>query len=119
MTLLVYISGLASAGLAPLETTVSPVLAAGLGALVNLVLLPLFIFAAAPVSGGHVNSLISVATFAARLSTLPRAVLYVLAQCAGALVGGFMVRASLGGPEAMRVMPGCYVDPDMVTPGQA
>jgi glycerol uptake facilitator-like aquaporin len=72
------------------------------------------------VSGGHFNPLITISTFFARLSIFPRTVLYVAFQCAGAVIGGFLVRAGLGAPpEAFRTVPGCYIDTSHVTPGQA
>jgi glycerol uptake facilitator-like aquaporin len=61
----------------------------------NAILLSLFIFAAGPVSGGHLNPTITIATFLSRLSTFPRAVLYVAFQVGGAGLGGLLVRASL------------------------
>jgi hypothetical protein len=55
-----------------------------------------FIFAASPASGGHLNPTITLATFFAGLCTLPRAVLYIVAQCAGAIVGCYWLRLGLG-----------------------
>lgn len=57
----------------------------------------LLVCATAPVSGGYLNPMISIATFLARLTSFPRLVLYVLAQCIGGLVGAFLIRASYGG----------------------
>lgn len=60
------------------------------------------------------------ATFFARLSVLPRTVLYILFQSAGSVIAGFLVRASLGTPPStLHAVPGCYIDPELVTPGQA
>jgi hypothetical protein len=56
----------------------------------------LLVYATAPVSGGHLNPMISIATFLARLTSFPRLVLYVLAQCIGGRVGAFLIRASYG-----------------------
>lgn len=58
--------------------------------------LPLYIFAAAPASGGHLNPMITMATFATRLSTFPRTVVYVVAQIVGATIGAYLLRAGLG-----------------------
>jgi hypothetical protein len=118
----VYLSGLVSAGLWPLgkATSLGPVVPAGLGALVNVVLISLFIFAGGPVSGGHFNPIITMATFTARLSVFPRTLLYVVFQCGGAVVAGFLVRASLGlAKEDMPPVPGCYIDTSLVTSGEA
>lgn len=48
-----------------------------LGAVGNAVLLSLFIFAAGPISSGHMKPLITTSTLFGGLSTLPRTVLYV------------------------------------------
>lgn len=56
----------------------------------------------------------------ARLSTFPRTVLYVLFQTLGATVGAFLVRAGLdAGPLPVEKLGGCWIDPTLVTPGQA
>jgi hypothetical protein len=113
----VYTSGLVSAGLGPLvkATSLGPVLPAAFGSMVNMVLISLFIFAAGPVSGGHFNPLIT-----ARLAIFPRTILYVMFQSLGAVVAGFLVRASLGGkPEDLPLVPGCYIDTGLVSPGEA
>lgn len=65
-----------------------------IGGLLNILTLPLFIFAAGPVSGGHVNPTITIATFFARLSTFPRSILYVSFQLLGATVAGYLLRSS-------------------------
>jgi hypothetical protein len=117
-----YLAGLYSIGLAPAitETSLGPVTPAVFGALANVLLISLFIFSAAPVSGGHLNPMITISTFTARLSAFPRTLLYVIFQCAGAVIAGFLLRASLGVPLAsFRVAGGCYIDPNIVTPGQA
>ena len=72
------------------------------------------------VSGAHFNPLITMATFTARLSVFPRTLLYVVFQSLGAVVAGFLIRASLGlKPEEIPHVSGCYVDTSLVTAGQA
>ncbi len=117
----VYISGLFAVGVIPsaTETSVGPIFPVTFAAIVNFLLISLFIFAAGPVTGAHFNPLITWGTFLTKLSSLPRTVLYTLFQCLGAVVGGFLVRASLGSREPLALMPGCYVDPTLVTPGEA
>ncbi|KAF2688797.1 MIP transporter [Lentithecium fluviatile CBS 122367] len=117
----IYLSGLYSIGLAPAvtETSLGPITPAVLGSLANVLLVSLFIFSAGPVSGGHLNPLITMSTFAARLSAFPRTLLYIAFQYTGSVVAGFLVRVSLGAPPAsFHAAPGCYIDPGMVTPGQ-
>ncbi|KAF2266102.1 MIP transporter [Lojkania enalia] len=118
----IYLAGLYAVGLGPAVTATSlgPITPAAFGSIANFLLITLFIYAAAPVSGGHFNPFITMATFFARLSVLPRTILYILFQSAGAVIAGFLVRTSLGAPpETFHTVPGCYIDPALVTPGQA
>lgn len=118
----VYTSGLVAVGLGPLvqATSLGAVAPAAFGGIVNLVLISLFIYAAGPVSGGHLNPLITMSAFAARLSIFPRTLLYVIFQSLGAVVAGFLLRASLGiRPEDFPPIPGCFIDTNLVTPGEA
>lgn len=117
-----FISGLLAVGLVPTatETSVGPVFTVSLAALVNIFLITLFIYTAGPITGAHFNPLITMGTFFAKLSSLPRTLLYILFQCTGAVVGAFLARASLGASaKELAVVPGCYVDTAIVTPGQA
>jgi glycerol uptake facilitator-like aquaporin len=68
-------------------------------ALTNWIAITLFIFAAAPASGGHLNPFITLATLTAGLSTFPRSLLYIIAQCIGGIIGGFWLKLGLGGPD--------------------
>jgi hypothetical protein len=117
-----FLSGVLGHGLVPTatETSIGPVFPVAMASLAQIFLISLFIWGAGPVTGAHFNPLITIGTFCAKLSSLPRTVLYVGFQCLGAVVGAYLVRASLGvGPEGLAVLPGCYVDPTLVTPGQA
>jgi glycerol uptake facilitator-like aquaporin len=66
-----------------------------LGSLFNALTLPLFIWAAAPDSGGHINPFITMSTFFARLTTFPQTVLYILGQSLGSVIGGYLLKVSL------------------------
>jgi len=48
------------------------------------------------ISGGHINPAVTFALFLARKVSLPRALLYVVAQCLGALAGTALVRGIQG-----------------------
>jgi hypothetical protein len=118
----IFISGLLGVGLTPTatETSVGPVFTVSLAAIANVFVITLFIYTAGPITGAHFNPLITMATFFTRLSSLPRTILYILFQCTGAVVGAFIVRASLGASSKdLVVVPGCYVDTSTVTPGEA
>ncbi|KAJ4289698.1 hypothetical protein N0V90_011027 [Kalmusia sp. IMI 367209] len=75
-----YIAGLYAIGLSSRGTQSSngPVTSAIIASVANVFLISLFIFGGGPVSGGHFNPLITMATFAAQLAAFPRAVFYVL-----------------------------------------
>lgn len=117
----VYVSGLFAVGILPTasETSVGAVFPVTYAAIVQLLTISLFIFAAGPITGAHFNPLITMGTFCCKLSSLPRTVIYVTFQCIGSVVGAFLLRASVGGREPLKMMPGCYIDPTLITPGEA
>ncbi|KAJ5146131.1 uncharacterized protein N7515_000695 [Penicillium bovifimosum] len=88
-----------------------------LGGLTAILVLPLFIFAAGPVSGAHLNPTITIATFFGRLATLPRCILYVGFQVFGGAIGGLLLRASLD--TRSFIVPGCFIDTTKVSAGSA
>ncbi|KAH8693240.1 aquaporin-like protein [Talaromyces proteolyticus] len=117
--LLVYISCFMAIGLSGVVKDFSsgpfvPSLVAGFA---NWILLSLFIFSTGPLSGGHLNPMITMATFFARLSTFPRSVLYIGFQLLGASVAGFLLRASLNSRSFF--VPGCNFDPNVIPIGSA
>jgi glycerol uptake facilitator-like aquaporin len=83
-----------------------------IGGITNLILLPLFIFSLGPVSGAHLNPLITMSTFTARLATFPRMVLYVAFQTAGGAIAGLLVRSSYGSRDFDA--GGCTIDVTLV-----
>lgn len=86
------------------------------GSITNVIVISLFVFTFGIVSGGHLNPLITIATFFARLTTLPRMVLYVGFQISGAVLAGLLVRASMNSTNFK--VGGCFFDPSLVTSGQ-
>ncbi|KAE9968590.1 hypothetical protein EG328_007484 [Venturia inaequalis] len=104
LCLQVFIAGIVAAGVIPLAatTSVGSLIPVGVAAIIQFIVITLFILAAGP------------------LTSLPRAVLYVVSQCAGAIIGGFLLRAALDiSAEALSMSPGCYIDPTQVTPASA
>ncbi|KIM83626.1 hypothetical protein PILCRDRAFT_69116 [Piloderma croceum F 1598] len=121
-SLLVWLTGLAAYSLVPRVSDFASgaLFPALLGSFVNAISLSLLIFCTGPISGGHINPLITIATFFGQLTTFPRTVLYLFFQTAGATTAGFLMRISLGksdGPEA--VILGCSIDASVVTVGEA
>lgn len=117
-----YLGSMLIIGLLPTAdaTSLGPVTPVAFAGVIQIFLIALFVYAAGPVTGGHLNPLITLGTFFAGLSSLPRTVLYVSFQCVGAIIGALIFRESIGAsPQALRVIPGCYADPAIVTPGQA
>ncbi|KAG6557990.1 hypothetical protein Mapa_000169 [Marchantia paleacea] len=51
------------------------------------------VYCTAGISGGHINPAVTFGLFLARKVTLPRAVLYIIAQCLGAICGCGLVKA--------------------------
>jgi glycerol uptake facilitator-like aquaporin len=89
-------------------------------ALINFVSLSLLLLATRPISGGHINPLITFGAFFNQLTTFPRTVVYIVFQITGATIAGFLMRAALGRPNGRDVIvPGCWIDPSIVTAGEA
>jgi glycerol uptake facilitator-like aquaporin len=82
------------------------------GGITNMIILPLFIYSLGPVSGGHLNPIITMSTFTARLTTFPRMVLYLAFQTAGACIAGLMIRSSFGSRDFL--VGGCTIDTSLV-----
>ncbi|PMD45670.1 aquaporin-like protein [Hyaloscypha variabilis F] len=82
------------------------------GGLTNWFLVTLLTFSLGSVSGAHLNPTITIATFFARLCTLPRMILYVSFQTSGAAIAGLLVRASYGSRDFKT--GGCWLFSDVV-----
>jgi glycerol uptake facilitator-like aquaporin len=82
------------------------------GGLTNFIFLTLFVYVFGAVSGAHLNPTITIATFFARLCTLPRLVLYVAFQTLGASLAGLLIRASFGTRQFK--VGGCWLFSDIV-----
>ena len=87
------------------------------GGITNWLLITLLIYLFGAVTGGHLNPLITIATFFARLCSLPRLVIYVAFQTAGAALAGLLVRASIGTREFK--VGGCFLFTDVVPASNA
>ncbi|KIW83668.1 hypothetical protein Z517_02914 [Fonsecaea pedrosoi CBS 271.37] len=81
---------------------------------INIILLALLIFSFGAVSGGHMNPLITIGTFFARLTTFPRLVLYLVAQISASALAGLLLRAAANTREFK--VGGCYLFEGMGTP---
>ncbi|KIV90894.1 hypothetical protein PV10_05498 [Exophiala mesophila] len=111
-----------SVGLLPTgdATSLGPVTPVAFASVIQVFVIALFVYSTGPLTGGHLNPLITMGTFFAGLSSLPRTVLYIVFQCAGAIIGSLIFRESIGAsPADLVVVPGCWVDTSIVTPGQA
>lgn len=97
-SMLVFTVGLIANALSPYARPGSltvPLLAS----ITNWIAITLFVFAAAPASGGHLNPLITLSTFTAGLSTFPRSILYIVGQCIGAIIGALILKLGLSSED--------------------
>lgn len=104
------------------DFTSGPLFPSLLIAITNNITLSLVIYSAGPISGGHMNPLITIGTFFGRLLTFPRTVLYIVFQMLGATITAFLMRAALGQPNSQQAavpIPGCSIDPSLTTATQA
>ncbi|CAH0046606.1 unnamed protein product [Clonostachys solani] len=83
-----------------------------IGGILNFFYITMFTFCFGAVSGAHLNPTITIATFFARLCSLPRAILYVSFQVGGAALGGLLARASYGTRDFQ--VGGCWIYTDVV-----
>jgi hypothetical protein len=83
VALQVWSSGIVGQALVSYATvlTTGPLVPISLAALVQFLTISLFTFGLGPVTGAHLNPLITMATFVVRLSSFARMVLYVVFQC--------------------------------------
>ncbi|KAG9284548.1 hypothetical protein G9A89_014152 [Geosiphon pyriformis] len=58
----------------------------------HLPIIAVLIIAIGPISGGHINSLITLATMFTRLMSLPRGLIYIIAQLFGGIMGAFLLK---------------------------
>jgi glycerol uptake facilitator-like aquaporin len=111
-------------GSLPNELPLPPTTAAGIfgtapffgpliGAITTLILVPILIYTFSGVSGAHFNPLITIGTLMVRVTSLPRAILYVAFQIIGASLAGLMLRAAHNTRDFL--VGGCYLFED-VTP---
>jgi glycerol uptake facilitator-like aquaporin len=77
------------------------------GVVISAIILTVFILGFGPVTGGHLNPFITIATFFVRLTSMPRAVLYLSFQTLGASLAGLMLRASWGSRDFK--VGGCFL----------
>ncbi|KAG2421206.1 hypothetical protein HFD88_000822 [Aspergillus terreus] len=82
------------------------------GGICNWLFLTLFIFTFSSVSGSHLNPTITLATFFARLISLPRTVLYLGSQILGGALAGWMLESAFGSDEYL--VGGCTIDTNLV-----
>lgn len=85
--------------------------------MINIITLSLLIYSFGAISGAHMNPLITLGTFCARLTTFPRMVLYIAAQLGGASLAGLLLRAAADTREFK--VGGCFLFTDMATVSSA
>ena len=78
-----------------------------IGGITNVIFLTIAIYCFGPITGGHLNPFLTIATFLIRITSLPRTVLYVAFQLIGASLAGLMLRASWDGRDYK--VGGCFL----------
>lgn len=78
-----------------------------IGTVQAVAFLTLAIYCFSPITGGHLNPFVTIATFLVRLTSLPRALIYIAFQLLGASLAGLMLRASWGGRDFK--VGGCFL----------
>lgn len=118
--ILVYTDGMFANQLGLYASTTNSIAIALVGGLASGISLTLFIYAAAPASGGHLNPAITMAVLCLGLMTVSRAVLYIVFQSIGGIIGGFLLRLSLGSSDYFPggIITGCTIDSAQTSVGQ-
>ncbi|KAM4068042.1 major intrinsic protein domain-containing protein [Hirsutella rhossiliensis] len=112
---LIYTAGQISATLASYEITQ----VGGYVGILSAVLLSLYIYATAPVSGGHINPMITFSSVLVGRCPLSRGVLYMLAHLAGASIAGGLLTGVWGRSKSLSLRGGgCYYDMSQISTGQ-
>jgi glycerol uptake facilitator-like aquaporin len=78
-----------------------------IGGITTVIYIWIAILTFGPITGGHLNPFLTIATLFIRITSLPRAVLYVCFQLAGASLAGLMVRAAWGSRDFK--VGGCFL----------
>lgn len=84
-----------------------------IAAVITTITITLLIYTFGAISGGHMNPLITMGTFFARLTTFPRMVLYIAAQTAGASLAGLLLRSAADSRDFK--VGGCFLFTDLVS----
>lgn len=88
-----------------------------IGGITNWLLITLFTFSFGALTGAHLNPTITIATFFARLCSLPRMVIYVFFQTGASALAGLMVRAAMDTRDFKT--GGCWLYTDVVSVSSA
>ncbi|KAB8220220.1 major intrinsic protein-domain-containing protein [Aspergillus novoparasiticus] len=107
------VSATSSSGVFSTSTFLGPLF----GGISNWLFLTLFIFSFSNVSGSHLNPTITLATFFARLISLPRMVIYLLGQTLGGTLAGLILRSAYGSRDF--TVGGCAVNTRLVPVDEA
>lgn len=76
----------------------------------------ILVLATAPVSGGHINPVVSMSAALIGLISIPNAAIYILAQCTGAVLGALALKAVVSNTmEETYSLGGCTIT--IITPG--
>jgi glycerol uptake facilitator-like aquaporin len=78
----------------------------------NTILVSLIISATLSATGGHVNSIVTMATAFSGLFHPVRAIIYIFCQLAGGALGGTLLRVALGKKKSYEIHnAACWIEP--------
>ncbi|CDP15672.1 unnamed protein product [Coffea canephora] len=84
--------------------------------IVLAIMITIVLLAVHPVSGGHINPIVSFSAALVGLISMSRAIIYIIAQCLGAVLGALALKAVVSGNiERTFSLGGCTLS--IVTPG--
>lgn len=87
-------------------------------AFIHVLLIAFFISSALPASGGHFNPILTFTSFLTGHSSFPRAVLYIICQFAGSILGALAIKSVLHHDVAREFsLGGCLLRQDIAVDG--
>ncbi|CAG8600279.1 5650_t:CDS:2, partial [Ambispora leptoticha] len=86
----------------------------------HIPIISLLILVTGPISGAHLNPFLTITTMTTNLMSLPRGLLYIIAQLSGGTIGGILIRSIASDESVTRTKLGsCSFNRELFSPFQA